>query len=613
MATWSYNGTVLPEFPTDWGAYTDEYAYRLILWEEKNQRWFAMASSQPFVVEPWTGSTFRLDDPGYHGEYEMPAGKAEWNYLGNRYKFSSGNLELGGASGYQVIWTNHDLIHQVDGSVYLRASDPVSPGSVITKLTPNVTQLRLNRGEVFQFAAEVEGTGVFSQRVLYSISGNDANGGTTLSADGLLTVGETEHSSVFTVTVTSRQDQTVTQTITVTVVDYQSKLSMRVVTDLCNYNGNILPAFPTDWGEYSDLYSYKAILWEEKRRYWFAIASSGALTATKAGGSLVFYMGQHGEYNLPEGTTAWKHIGNSYNSGNPLYTTGEWAYRIVWANHDVMNLTDGTVYVPKSEAVSLGNTVINEAETVHQIIGSTVWLDGACVDLSTEEAVYTVKAWLYRLVDGLNTNLPPTWTSEVFGGPDWSQRLSFSDLMPFTRYGVYAVVCVDGVATDHSWQGTFTTAQADTAIGLAVAAEEVKADGFTLSITRSGLEPAVEYIAEVIVYHPDSSRVAFVGEISFFGDGTDTCAVTGLEPGILYAVSVDVYPAPVGAVVVRSDSFATTAPEQTGWNIYAGVSGLARPVRAVYVGVNGRARAVKGVYLGVNGRARALKERESSL
>jgi len=607
MANWSYNGTVLPDFPTDFGSYTDQYAYRVIVWEEKRQRWYALASARAFEIRDNGSGWLCLYATDHYGQYYLPLEGTAWEYVGRRYSSGSA-LTFGDSFGYHMVWANHDIINRVDGSVALPVSDPVSPGSVITKLEVNAAELRLNRGESFQFAAEVEGTGIYSKRILYSLSGNDRNGGTTLTSDGLLTVGATEHSSVFTVTVASRQDLSVCKEVTVTVADYQSKLSLNLVTDLYHYNSTVLPEFPTDFGAYSDGYVYRVIVWEEWRQRWYALASARRFEIRDNGsGRLCLYATDyHGQYYLPLGKTAWEYVGRHYNSGSALTFGDSFGYHMVWANHDIISRVDESVFFKRSEPVRLCTPVSTGEETAYQVIGSGVRLDGACIHLNTTDTVYTVKAWLYRLVDGLNTQLPPTWTSEVFGGPAWAQRISFSDLMPFTRYGVYVVVCVDGVATDHHWQGTFTTLQASTAVSLAVEAQEVKADGCILSITRSGLDPATEYIAEVIVYHPDSSRVIFVGEIRFFGDGTDTCTVTGLEPGILYAVSVDVYPDPTGVVVVRSDSFVTTAPEQTGWPIYAGVSGLARPVRAIYVGVNGRARRVKGVYVGVNGRAQPI-------
>ena len=605
MANWSYNGVVLPAFPTNWGAYTDEYAYRLIVWEEKRQRWYAMASARAFVIKPEYLTALYATD--YHGQYYLPLGGTEWVHVGSNFNPGS-PLHFGDANGYRLLWTNHDLINQSDQSVYAAVSDPVSPGSVITKFALNAEALSMRRGETFQFTVDVEGTEIYSKRVDYSLIGNDPKGGTTLSRDGLLTVGAAEHSSVFTVQVASRQDPTVAKTVTVTVGNYLSKLDLEIVTDLHEYNGVRLPAFSTYFADYSDKYTYQLIVWEEKRQRWYAMASTIFTARKQSSGLMGITQGpRHGQYYLPVGGTKWIAVGYDFEYGRDLpLGDSEWGYRVVWSNQGIVHHTDGSVYFGKSEPVRLCTPVTTGAETVYQVTGSTVWLDGTCVDLIENAAVYTVKTWLYRIVDGLNTTLPPTWTSEVFGGPTWSQRLSLSGLMPFTRYGIYAVICVDGVATDHSWHSTFTSMQTDTEVGMVVEAEEVKPDGFTLSVTRGGLESATEYIAEVIVYHPDTSLVVFEGEMTFFGDGTDTCTVTGLEPGTRYAVSVAVYPAPAGAVVVRGDYFFTTAPEQTGWNIFAGVSGIARAVRAVYVGVNGRARRVKGVYVGVNGRAQPI-------
>lgn len=610
MANWSYNGAVLPEFPTEYGSYTDKYAYRVIVYHESSQRWFARASAAPFAIGRYDNKKI-LYATDYYGDYYIPAGQTEWVHRGNCYDANTSYQLLEGTSACRVVWANHDVIDGVDGSLYLAENIPVSPDSVITKLTPNVLQLRLNRGEVFQFAAEVEGTEIYSKRVDYSLIGNDPKGGTTLSREGFLTVGAAEHASSFTVSIASRQDPSVVQTVTVTVVNYLSKLNLEFVTDLYEYNGIHMPPFPTYFAEYSDKYTYQLIVWEEKRQRWYAMASTIFTARKQSSGLMGITTGTyHGQYYLPLGGTKWIAVGYDLEASKDL-TLGdsEWGYRMVWSNQDIVNRTDGSVYFGKSEPVRLCTPVTTGAETVYQIAGSTVWLNGTCVDLIEKDAVYTVKTWLYRIVDGLNTTLPPTWTSEVFGGPTWSQRLSLSGLMPFTRYGIYAVICVDGVATDHSWHSTFTSMQTDTEVGMVVEAEEVKPDGFTLSVTRGGLESATEYIAEVIVYHPDTSLVVFEGEMTFFGDGTDTCTVTGLEPGTRYAVSVDVYPAPAGAVVVRGDYFFTTAPEQTGWNIFAGVSGIARAVRAVYVGVNGRARRVKGVYVGVNGRAQPLRSK----
>ena len=607
MANWSYNGVVLPEFPTEFGAYTNEYTKRVIVWEEKRQRWYALASSKVFVVQRGRDNLLGLFATDYHGQYYCPLGETKWVYVGNHYR-AGPTLYFEDENGYEMIWSNHDIINQEDGSVWLHLSDPVSPGSAITKLEVNAAELRLNCGESFQFEAEVEGTGIYSSRVYWDLNGNDARGGTTLTENGLLTVGETEHSSVFTVTVTSRQDTSVSKEIPVTVADYRSKLSMGMVTDLWSCNGEPLPEFPTDFGEYSDSYTYRVIVWEEKRQRWYALASARRFELRDhSGGFCLYATDYHGQYYCPLGGTGWEYVDSHYSSGAALPFGDAYGYRMVWANHDIINRVDNSVFFRESEPVRLCTPVTVGEDTVYQIIGSTVWLDGACIHLNTTDAVYTVKAWLYRTEDGLNIDLPPTWTGEVFGGPDWQQRISFSGLMPFTSYGVYAVVCVDGVATDHFCHASFTTLQADQIVRLAVEAAEVTGTGFTLSVSRWGLQDAVEYIAEILVYMPGSGRVVFAGECAFVGNGTDPFKVTGLEPNTRNAVSADVYPAPMGAVVVRGDYEFSTAGEQTLFGVFAGVGGRARSVREIYVGVSGRARKVKAVYLGVGGRAQPLK------
>ena len=460
MANWSYDGVILPDFPTDFGAYTDQYGYRAIVWEEKRQRWFALASGSPFVVQRGRDNLLGLFATNYHGQYYHPVDGTAWIFVGNHYG-SGDMLYFGDEHGYKMVWANHDIINKVDNSVFWTVSDPVSPGSVITRLEVNAEELRLNRGDSVQITAKVTGTGIYSSRLNWTLSRNDANGGTTLTQDGLLTVGETEYSSVFTVTVASRQDPSVRKTITVTVADYRSKLRLGIVTDLYDFNGTVLAEFPADFGVYSDSYTYRAIVWEEKRQRWYALASSGKFVVQRGRDNLLglFATDYHGQQYYPLDGTAWIFVGNHYNSGDMLYFGDENGYQMVWANHDIINKVDNSVFFEKSNPVRLCTPVTTPDGIVYQVIGSAVWLDGTCVHLNTTDPVYTIRVWLYRMEDGLSTALPPTWISDVFSGPDWSQRLSFPRLEPYTQYGIHAVIFVEDEATDHFWDGTFTTAE----------------------------------------------------------------------------------------------------------------------------------------------------------
>lgn len=71
-------------------------------------------------------------------------------------------------------------------------------------------------GGTQQFTAEVDGDGAISQVVVWTISGA-AKSGTTISADGLLTIDAAETAESITVTATSAQDSEVYGTATVTV------------------------------------------------------------------------------------------------------------------------------------------------------------------------------------------------------------------------------------------------------------------------------------------------------------------------------------------------------------------------------------------------------------
>ena len=548
MANWSYNGVILPDFPTDFGVYSEEYIYRVIVWEEMRQRWYALASSGVFEVRNIGDGSLGLYATDYHGQYYLDIGTSSWEYVGRHYN-SGLTLIFGDENGYEMVWANHDIISRVDNSVFWLASDPVSPNSVITKLTPSATELHLNRGDSVQLTVEVEGTGIYSRRVDWSLSRNDANGGTTLTNDGLLTVGATEHSSVFSVIVASRQDPSVSQTITVTVADYLSKLNLNIVADMCLYNGVPLPAFPTDFKEYSDSYTHRVIVWEEKRQKWFALASAYAFVVRNRGDGVfgLYAQDYHGQYHHPLDATAWEYVGSHYKSGYTLYFGDENGYEMVWANHDICYWADQTVFFAQSEPVRLCTTVTDGEETLYQITGSAVWLDGTCIHLNTTDPVYTIRAWLYRMEDGLNTHLPPTWTSEVFGGPNWSQRLTFPGLEPYTEYGIHAVIFVEDDATDHFWDGTFTTAEA-----LAI--------DFTL--TRLVVEnPAyTDTTADFDVGWVNLPTVAYPNHVQYFisadlSDGTNQttylCSSTAPEDGEHWLSFNDLNPGTKYTLIVR--------------------------------------------------------------
>ena len=90
-------------------------------------------------------------------------------------------------------------------------------GGTVSGVTVTPPSATVAEGETQQFSAEVEGSGIISQDVEWSVSGSSAVAGGTTVVDGLLTVGTGETNSSLTVTAKSKQDSGKSGTATVTV------------------------------------------------------------------------------------------------------------------------------------------------------------------------------------------------------------------------------------------------------------------------------------------------------------------------------------------------------------------------------------------------------------
>lgn len=93
----------------------------------------------------------------------------------------------------------------------------------------------------------------------------------------------------------------------------------------------------------------------------------------------------------------------------------------------------------------------------HGLGGTTAVVDFTCSELLQTDSVYRIKAWVYKTVDGLDTSLSASYTSELFGGPSYSESVTFDGLSPETGYGVYAIILKNEEETDYTADGTFTT------------------------------------------------------------------------------------------------------------------------------------------------------------
>ena len=90
------------------------------------------------------------------------------------------------------------------------------PEPTITGVTINPSTATVEAGKTVQFNATVNGTGGFSQEVTWSVSGG-VSAGTSISANGLLTVAADETAESLTVTATASGDSGIYGTATVTV------------------------------------------------------------------------------------------------------------------------------------------------------------------------------------------------------------------------------------------------------------------------------------------------------------------------------------------------------------------------------------------------------------
>ena len=84
-----------------------------------------------------------------------------------------------------------------------------------------------------------------------------------------------------------------------------------------------------------------------------------------------------------------------------------------------------------------------------------------CTALENTEPIDSIKAWVYKKADGLDTTIPATWTSDSFAAPEYGTIHTFTELEPDTEYEVYGCIFVNGEATDHNALAEFTTLESD--------------------------------------------------------------------------------------------------------------------------------------------------------
>ena len=138
------------------------------------------------------------------------SGDIKYNLMQNDMVALRAVMRLGWEIANPLTAYNAALLNPFPFAVY----GAVGTVSGVTVTPPSAT---LSEGETQQFSAEVEGSGIISQDVEWSVSGSSAVAGGTTVVDGLLTVGTGETNDSLTVTAKSRQDSGKSGTATVTV------------------------------------------------------------------------------------------------------------------------------------------------------------------------------------------------------------------------------------------------------------------------------------------------------------------------------------------------------------------------------------------------------------
>lgn len=144
--------------------------------------------------------------------------------------------------GYRINNTPVTVTLRSEGRTYsvkvTLLSDSIEP--TVTAVTVAPDKVTLAKGETQQFAAAVTGENDPSTDVVWTVEGA-ASTATTITADGLLTIGENETATSLTVRATSVQDSTKSATAAVTVKqDAVASENVALNAEIIAYNGNNL-------------------------------------------------------------------------------------------------------------------------------------------------------------------------------------------------------------------------------------------------------------------------------------------------------------------------------------------------------------------------------------
>ena len=188
-------------------------------------------------TDPWYDINSYIDGGGFT---ETVAFKGQTLSLSNvSGSWQDNGYSLNGGSG--VSFDPADarfrcvVVNLTDVPVYSNPATLTIKDPVVTDVAVTPETAAMQQGSTLQFTATVSGEGSVDQSVSWSVSGNSSNG-TTIGADGLLSVARDETASTLTVTATATSDGSKSASATVTVTAAPSAAEVKAIA---GYGGSV--------------------------------------------------------------------------------------------------------------------------------------------------------------------------------------------------------------------------------------------------------------------------------------------------------------------------------------------------------------------------------------
>ena len=454
MANFLYNGVELPDINTVW---TDKetFPYAVIFGATSAE------ASQGIKYTAWgfsslgsyDGASFIVENSFAAGFYITNDSKS-WTFVGVSTEFGQREVDA------VPLWSNHDILNP-DGSVYLAASTPIrvdsklkisvggeyySYNGVGLPKLPEWDKTTYPYAAIFRVAMDGSFMLILTSQPQI-ISDNELTCASDFAVDGYYALAASNYAEFDHMETFPRQVSALWNIATTSLLDQEWAWANHDV--LLSDNSVFVPAsepvpcFQTVYYEGTEPCAYSSVFG--------AYVSAELLNEPGPSvGDTVYTMWDGVLYEDVVTTAAA--FGNAPMFGDLTLSTRPYVigYMDIDGNGEAgWFFATGT----SGEHTLKVYRLIESSE----ITATTVNVAFTCTNLENTEPIDSIYAWVYKKSDGLNTDIPPTWTSEMFSAPAFSTTHTFTGLTPNTEYEVYGCIFVSGEATDHNAAARFTT------------------------------------------------------------------------------------------------------------------------------------------------------------